>query len=134
MLLYYINKRYLTTKRLVAPDTGLNRTASIESEIETTKKRNYGILLAVPSFLDMLETSFKNITLTLISASVTQMLRSSVVIFTALLALIFLNKRLYLHHWTSMAVMILGIFLVGLQSMKADDNTNIWGIIILLVG
>lgn len=118
----------------MAPDTGLNRTASIESEIETTKKRNYGILLAVPSFLDMLETSFKNITLTLISASVTQMLRSSVVIFTALLALIFLNKRLYLHHWTSMAVMILGIFLVGLQSMKADDNTNIWGIIILVVG
>ena len=134
MLLYYINKRFFTTKRLVAPDTRLNDdTASIDSEIETTKKLNYGIL-ALPSFLDMLETSFKNITLTLISASVTQMLRSSVVIFTALLALIFLNKRLYLHHWTSMAAMVLGIFLVGLQSMKADDNTNIWGIIILLVG
>lgn len=82
----------------------------------------------------MLETSFKNITLTLIAASVTQMLRSSVVIFTAILALLFLNKRLYLHHWTSMAAIILGIVLVGLQSMKANDNTNIWGIIILLVG
>lgn len=74
-------------------------------------------MLAIPSFFDIIETSFKNVTLTLIAASVTQMLRSSVVFFTAMLALIFLKKKLYRHHWTSLAFIVIGIFLVGLSSI-----------------
>ncbi len=51
--------------------------------------------LCLPASFDIIETSFKNITLTLIAASVTQMLRSSVVFFTAMLALLFLKRKLY---------------------------------------
>lgn len=78
--------------------------------------------LAIPSFFDAVETSFKNIPLTLIAASVTQMLRSSVVLFTALLALAFLNRKLYRHHWTSLLMIIVGIGLVGLSSIVAGED------------
>jgi drug/metabolite transporter (DMT)-like permease len=69
----------------------------------------------IPSFFDLLETSLKNVTLTLISTSVTQMLRSSVVVFSALLSVMFLKRRLYRHHWTSIGAIVLGIALGGLS-------------------
>jgi hypothetical protein len=46
--------------------------------------------LIIPALLDNLETSLKNITLFLISTSVTQMFRSTSVIFSATLAYFFL--------------------------------------------
>jgi len=64
----------------------------------------------------------KNTALTLLSASVTQMLRSSVVLFTALLALIFLGRKFYRHHWTSLFAIILGIFLVGLAQFGSKKD------------
>lgn len=90
---------------------------------EEVKKLN-PLWLAVPSFFDIIETSFKNIPLMLIAASVTQMLRSSVVFFTAMLALIFLGKKLYRHHWTSLLCIITGIFLVGLSTIVAGKDNK----------
>ena len=65
------------------------------------------------------------------------MLRSSVIFFTAMLALIFLGKRLYRQHWTSLMMIVLGIFLVGLSTMNVGgaqkDEFNFWGITVLLI-
>jgi drug/metabolite transporter (DMT)-like permease len=47
------------------------------------------------------------------------MLRSSIVIYTAVFAMIFLGKKLYRHHWSSLVLMVFGIFLVGLASMTS---------------
>ena len=91
-------------------------------------------LLALPAFFDIIETSFKNVALILIAASVTQMLRSSVVVFTAFLSVVFLKKRLYRHHISSIFLIVLGIFLVGLSSLSSSKSSNIWGIIMLLFG
>ena len=107
-------------------------------EPKKEKKKLNLWLLALPSSFDIIETSFKNVTLVLISASVTQMLRSSVVVFTAFLALIFLKKILYRHHYSSLSAIILGIFLVGLSSILSGKTgrygTSVEGIVILLVG
>ena len=63
------------------------------------------------------------------------MLRSSVVIFTALLSVIFLKKKLYRHHVTALVAVVLGIFLVGYAGVKNDKHSStIVGIIVLLVG
>jgi drug/metabolite transporter (DMT)-like permease len=84
----------------------------------------------------MTETSLKNVTLTMISTSVTQMLRSSVVVFSALLALIFLKKKLYRHHVTSIGIIVTGIFLGGLSQVLSSSKEVLLkpiGVIIVLV-
>lgn len=92
------------------------------------------MLLILPGVFDIIETSFKNITLTLVAASITQMLRSSVVLFTAMLAMIFLKKRLFRHHITSLFLIVGGIVMVGLAAESGKNSTNIWGFIVLLIG
>jgi len=65
------------------------------------------------------------------------MLRSSVILFTALLAFIFLKRKLHRHHLTALVAIILGIFLVGYAGVinsKNEASTSVWGIIILLIG
>ena len=93
-------------------------------------------MLIIPSVFDMAETSLKNVTLTMIATSVTQMLRSSIVVFSALLALIFLKKKLYRHHASSIGIIVLGISLGGL-SQVLDSQGGIklqpLGVIIVLV-
>jgi drug/metabolite transporter (DMT)-like permease len=63
------------------------------------------------------------------------MLRSSIIIFTAILSVFFLKKKLYRHHLTALLAIILGIFLVGYSGIKNDKrSSNFWGIFILLIG
>lgn len=82
-----------------------------------------------------METSLKNVTLTLISTSVTQMLRSSILVFSASLAWIFLKKKLYRHHIASIAAIVIGIAMGGLSQMigKTERPVNPWGVVIVLV-
>ena len=43
------------------------------------------------------------------------MLRSSVVVFAAILAVVFLKTKLYRHHYISILAIIIGLFCVGLS-------------------
>jgi drug/metabolite transporter (DMT)-like permease len=64
------------------------------------------------------------------------MLRSSVVVFSALLALFFLKKKLYRHHTASIAAIVIGIFLGGVsQVVNSKDELLLkpLGVIIVLV-
>jgi len=64
------------------------------------------------------------------------MLRSSVVVFSALLALIFLKKKLYRHHVVSIIAIIIGISLGGVSQLLAESDKlrlNPLGVIIVLV-
>jgi drug/metabolite transporter (DMT)-like permease len=53
------------------------------------------------------------------------MLRSSVVVFSALLALFFLKKKLYRHHTASIAAIVIGIFLGGLSQVLNSDKDKL---------
>ena len=78
-----------------------------------------------------------NIALTMVAASVYQMLRGMKVLITALLSIIFLKKKLYRHHWTSVAVIFIGLILVGIAVLTGKSNQGIdsssLGVFILLV-
>jgi len=60
--------------------------------------------------------------LNLTYASVFQMLRGSVVIFTGLLSVIFLKRKLYCFHWLGMLLVLSGLALVGVASVLDDDG------------
>lgn len=79
--------------------------------------------MAVPALCDSLATTLMNVGLTLTHVSVFQMLRGSVVIFTGLLSVLFLNSKLYAFHWTGMFLVLLGLGCVGLASvLNADEG------------
>jgi drug/metabolite transporter (DMT)-like permease len=44
------------------------------------------------------------------------MMRGIIVIITAVMAVVFLKRKLYRHHWTSLAILIFGVIIVGLSS------------------
>jgi len=54
------------------------------------------------------------------------MLRGMLVIVTAFMSIIFLKAKLYRHHWTSLTVLFIGVFMVGLSSFlnKSSDETH----------
>ena len=78
-----------------------------------------------------------NIALTMVAASVYQMLRGIIIVITAAMSIIFLKRKLYRHHWTSVFTILLGVFLVGLAALIWKDKeavpTKPLGIILLVV-
>ncbi|KAK2705938.1 hypothetical protein QYM36_016079 [Artemia franciscana] len=66
-----------------------------------------------PALLDMLGTSIMYIGLNLTYASSFQMLRGSVIIFTALLSVAFLGRSLHVREWIGMLTVVVGLTVVG---------------------
>jgi len=97
------------------------------------------LVVAIPAMCDICGSSLMFIALTMCAASVYQMMRGVIVVITAFMALIFLGRKQYAHHWISLATIVLGVFLVGVVSImasKADVSaggaTSMTGIILLL--
>jgi drug/metabolite transporter (DMT)-like permease len=62
------------------------------------------------------------------------MFRSSIVVFTATLSYIFLKKKLYRHHVSSILMIVVGIVLGGLsQILSSGGNISTIGVILVLV-
>lgn len=81
------------------------------------------LLLAIPAAFDLVASSLMNVALTLIPASIYQMLRGMIIIVTSVMSIIFLNRKLFRHHWGAAAVIFLGVALVGLAAlMKSWDQ------------
>lgn len=82
-------------------------------------------VMLMPAICDCLATSLMNIGLNLTYASVFQMLRGSVVIFTGIFSVIFLGRKLYCFHWVGMFFVLCGLALVGMSSMLwPTDDAN----------
>ena len=95
--------------------------------------------VAVPAMFDICGSSLMFVALTMCAASVYQMMRGVIVVITAVMALIFLGKRQYAHHWISLTLIVLGVFIVGfvnIMAAKTDtsvgNTTSIVGIVLLL--
>jgi drug/metabolite transporter (DMT)-like permease len=94
------------------------------------------LLLAIPACFDIIASTLMNIALTMVAASVYQMLRGIIIIITAVMSIIFLKRKLYRHHWTSMAVIFIGVFMVGTAALlydSGDDSTSAFGLILLFI-
>lgn len=81
--------------------------------------------LAIPASCDVCGSTLMFVALTMVSPSVYQMMRGLIVVITAFLSIIFLNKKLYRHHWTGVVLILSGVFIVGYVSVAAaggDDS------------
>ena len=49
------------------------------------------------------------------------MIRGIIVIITAAMAMIFLKRKQYIHHYVSLLIIFVGVFMVGLSSIVSPD-------------
>jgi uncharacterized membrane protein len=82
------------------------------------------LIFALPALCDMTATSLMYVGLSLTDASVFQMLRGSVVVFTGILTKLVLKRNLGLHRWIAMVLVMVGAAVVGLP----DTVTGCGGI------
>ena len=72
------------------------------------------LIWAIPAMCDLCATSTMYLGLTWTYAASFQMLRGSVIIFTGLLSVAFLNSKLRFYQWVGMFSVIIGLVLVGI--------------------
>lgn len=97
------------------------RASRTGTEVKRAKPFNR-LLLAIPAAHDMCATSTMYVGLALTTASSFQMLRGSVVIFTALFSVFFLGRKQYLFHWTGVILVAIGSALVGLAGVVSTNQ------------
>lgn len=52
------------------------------------------------------------------------MLRGSIIVFSAILSVFFLNRKLYLFHWLSIGIVVFGLSIVGYSSLLAAQHAH----------
>jgi len=96
----------------------------------------YSYIFAIPTCCDLTASTLGNISLLWIPASIWQMMRGAIIIFSAILSAIFLRKKLLLHHWVGIIIVVAGLFLVGLSGFLTGSNggnSNLFALGIFLV-
>ena len=79
------------------------------------------ILLALPACCDLVATTFMNVGLLFVAASIYQMTRGALILFVGIFSVIFLKRRLVLYQWSALFIVVLGVALVGLAGAIAPN-------------
>ncbi|KAF9939646.1 hypothetical protein BGZ75_009563 [Mortierella antarctica] len=87
----------------------------------------YVFLLWLPTLCDMTASTLMNVGLIYCAASVYQMLRGALVIFTGILSVIFLGRRLLAFEWFALFTIVAGIATVGLASVISTNSNTVIG-------
>ena len=136
---------YLFDKQRPAPSSEDKNLPLLE---ESQQPQSNGItfnlikVLSIPSFCDLLGTGMQQLGLLFCTVSVFQMLKGSVMFFSAMMSVCFLKRKLVLFHWLGLFICVLGLCCVGMSSVFASkseqtDNTlsdTLFGIFIILAG
>ncbi|KAJ0406446.1 hypothetical protein ATCC90586_001925 [Pythium insidiosum] len=126
-------KRYLNTPEVSALRNKSMRTGETSALLESqaTQELDGGRVslktvgaVALPSLLDLLQTVFANVGLLWISSSVYQMARGSVIIFSAVLSVKLMNKRLYAYHYASIGLVAVSVALVGWAGTSTSSSAS----------
>lgn len=80
------------------------------------------LLFFPPAMCDMTATSIMYVALNMTNASSFQMLRGAVIIFTGLLSVAFLGRRLAPSQWLGILTTILGLVIVGLADLTSGTH------------
>jgi len=76
-------------------------------------------IVCTPALCDMCATAMMNVSLLWIAASVWQMLRGSMVIFSALFSKFFLKRELHASHWIGVCVVAFSLSVVALVALNS---------------
>lgn len=80
------------------------------------------LLLAIPAAFDICGSTLMFVGLTQCAASIYQMMRGAIVVITAAMAMIFLGRKQYLHHYVSLTLIVCAVAIVGVAGILASDD------------
>lgn len=86
------------------------------------RPKSKSIMLAIPSVCDMLATTFMNVGLMYTPVSIYQMTRGAVVLFVAVLSVLFLKRRIRKLEWIALIIVTLGIAIVGYSGSNTSSS------------
>ncbi|GME93378.1 unnamed protein product [Ambrosiozyma monospora] len=101
------------------------------------------LILSIPSTCDLLATTLLNVGLLYTPVSIYQMSRGSIILFVGLFSVVFLKRTITRIEWTSLFVVVFGVFLVGLSGSMGSNNVQkdkftagevLFGMSIILLG
>lgn len=81
-------------------------------------------VFALPALCDLLATSTMYVGLNLTYASSFQMLRGSLIIFTAIMSVVFLKRKLKPYEYLGIAFVISGLTIVGVSDMLSSGSST----------
>ena len=98
-------------------------------------------VIGLPAIFDMCSSCMLFLALTMTAASVLQMLGSFIVIINAMMAVQFLGRKQYFHHWVSLVTIVAGVIIVGLvgiresssSDLSSEEKTTILGVVLILL-
>jgi len=97
-------------------------------------------LIAVPAVADLVATLLCNVGLQWIPSSIWQMLRGAMVVFSALLSIAFLNKKLYLFNWVGILSVMSALALVGVACVhespppgQEEGGYQVFGVVLVIL-
>jgi len=116
-----------------------------EEKHKEEKKEASPFILAIPALADFFGSTIMTFGLTMLTGSVYQMFRGSLILFTALFSIIFLGRKLFRHHFLAITVVVSGLLIVGLATLiwpasipegcpsGKGANNSIGGIVLVLI-
>ncbi|ORX54880.1 integral membrane protein [Piromyces finnis] len=128
----YSDTENINTDKSSQPENNINiynsepETDTIVSE-SINKTVLYGkstLLLWLPSILDICGTTLMNVGLIYVAASVYQMLRGAVVIFTGFFSVVFLKRKLNSSQWISLVLVMMGVSIVGMSNIITKSHQS----------
>ena len=78
------------------------------------------LFVAVPSFFDLVASTLGFVGIIYVDASVWQMLRGSVIVFSSAFSILFLNRRMFAYNWFGVFSCMVGICLVGASNLLSQ--------------
>eukprot|EP00401_Gymnodinium_catenatum_P039886 CAMPEP_0117566312 /NCGR_PEP_ID=MMETSP0784-20121206/57028_1 /TAXON_ID=39447 /ORGANISM="" /LENGTH=431 /DNA_ID=CAMNT_0005364151 /DNA_START=70 /DNA_END=1365 /DNA_ORIENTATION=- len=104
----------------VTPDGG---NGLLEPTAAGTKTPFY--IFAIPAFCDVFGTGLASVAMLLLDSAIWQMLRSAIIIFSAIISVCFLKKRLQPFHWVATGIVFVGLIIVSLaNTLDAGDGSS----------
>lgn len=98
---------------------------SVDNNVLTKGSRTFNpFVLLIPALCDMFATSIMYIGLNMTYASSFQMLRGAVIVFTGLLSIGFLDRKLEMREWTGIVFVIIGLAFVGASDILTMEDTD----------
>ncbi|EGI70431.1 PREDICTED: solute carrier family 35 member F6 [Acromyrmex echinatior] len=99
---------------------------SVDNNVLTKGSRIFNpFILIVPALCDMFATSIMYVGLNLTYASSFQMLRGSVIVFTGMLSIGFLNRKLGVREWIGIGFVVIGLVFVGISDILVMENNDV---------
>jgi drug/metabolite transporter (DMT)-like permease len=126
VLLYDFSSRWLSRKRktllsnhLLQPDA--------EASPQAPPERPYWVkvsFVSIPAAIDVVATGLGCASMMFVPASLWQMMRGSMIVFSAFFSIMFLNRRMLCYNWLGICICILGVIVVGYASLMEGGSSQ----------